>query len=94
MDMDPQWGADHVVNILYWEYWRMYRRGYFHTIVCALPCTEYSTVKTSKPRNLKEAYRLVRRTLKIFKYFRPQFGWMENPRLGLLGRQLSMRGSP
>lgn len=58
------------------------------------PCTEYTIALTTRPRNLKLANRIVRRTLKILRHFRPRRWFLENPQTGYLKHQPMMRGIP
>ena len=78
LDNDPRWGADIQEDILTWKYWN-YPPGYFHTIACGLPCTEFSLALTTRSRNLELADRLALKTLEIVDYFKPQCWWLENP---------------
>lgn len=94
VDNDPGWKPTHTVDVLLWEYRAAYPPGYFHTIVCAPPCTEYSRAKTTAPRDLSKADPLVQKALEIVEYFEPQRWWMENPRYGLLPTREFMQGLP
>jgi len=94
VDADPRWGADVVEDIRRWDYKHQYPPGYFHTIVCSPPCTEFSRALTTRPRDLKKADKIVRKTLEKVRYFRPVKWWLENPRNGLLKTREYMAGIP
>ena len=64
LDFIPKWKADIQEDILDWNY-RVYESGYFHTIVCGVPCTEFSIAKTVGVRNLVLADKIVLKTLKL-----------------------------
>ena len=64
------------LDITEWDY-RTLPRGYFQLIAASPPCTEYSTAKTTAPRNLELADKLVAKTLEIIGYFQPDFWWLE-----------------
>jgi hypothetical protein len=54
------------------------------------PCTEYSRAKTTAPRDIDGANRVVERTLDILCYFQPKYFCIENPQTGLLKEQWFM----
>jgi hypothetical protein len=72
------------LNILKWDYRKDFKQHHFDLIVASPPCTEYSQAKTTAPRNLIEADRLVVKALEIIYYFKPKAWWLENPKTGLL----------
>ena len=69
VDINPSTHATHVVNIMSWDFRKVYPEGYFDIIAAGVPCTEYSIAKRTAPRDFKTADRLVRRTLAIKDYF-------------------------
>jgi hypothetical protein len=73
-----------VVDVLRWRYQQWFEPGTFDIIAASPPCTEYSTALTTRPRQLKDADRVVRRTRRIIEHFRPRVWWIENPRHGKL----------
>jgi hypothetical protein len=80
-------------DILQWKY-KEFPSGHFQLIAASPPCTEYSTAKSTAPRNLEAADQLVLLTLEIIRYFQPEFWWLENPRGGLLKSRPFMEGIP
>ena len=88
----PNAKADFTVNILEWDYKKLYRPGDFALIAAGVPCTEYYVALTTRPRNLELADSIVAKTLEIIAYFRPKRCWIENPRFGLLKERQIMKG--
>lgn len=66
LDILPKGNPDICSDICKWEYRQQYPSRYFDLIVASPPCTEYSQAKTTKPRNLEDADRLVKKALEIF----------------------------
>ena len=81
-------------DILEWDYQAAFPPGHFDVIWCSPPCTEYSKAKTTAPRNLELADRIVTRTLQILAYFCPHYFYLENPQTGLLKTRQMMAGIP
>ena len=84
VDCDPRWKPDVVVDVLRWRYWEWLQPGEFDIVASSPPCTEYSAAMTTRPRRLKDADRLVRRTRRIIDFLQPGVLWIENPRHGKL----------
>ena len=84
LDIDAKSNATHTVDVLDWDYRAAYPPGYFEWIHASVPCTEYSVAKTTAPRNLELADRIVMRTLEILSYFKPTTYTIENPYTGML----------
>ena len=93
LDNVPKWKADIREDILEWDY-TVFPPGYFHTVVCGVPCTEFSIAKTVGTRDLGLADSIVIKTLEILEYLKPKKWWMENPRHGLLKTREYMQGIP
>ena len=66
-----------------WDYTK-FAPGHFDFVAAGVPCQEYSIAKTTAPRNLEYADKVVKRTLEIISYLAPTMWWIENPRSGLL----------
>ena len=94
VDNHKRWNPTHCVDVLNWDYTTLYTPGDFDMVVCSPPCTEFSQAKTTKPRDLESADRLVRKALEIIKYLAPARWWLKNPRNGLLGTREYMAGYP
>ena len=84
VDVDPANGPTHVVDILNWDYRHAHKKGEFEIIFACPPCEHFSRARTTKPRDLESADRLVLKVLEIVKYFKPEKWFLENPRFGLL----------
>ena len=93
LDNDPRWKPEICCDIRMWSF-RDLPQGYFDVIFAAPPCTEYSTSKTTKERNIAEANSLVMCVLEIIDFFQPTRWMIENPRNGLLKRQSFMQHLP
>ena len=94
LDWDPKCGAMHKVDLMEWDYRSAYPRGSFEVIFASPPCEHFSRARTTAPRDLELAGRVVRRTLEVIKWFKPQKWFLENPRFGLLREQPYMAGIP
>lgn len=93
-DCDPKRNPTICENILTWQFRDAFPPGYFAIVAASPPCTEYSAVKTRGIRDLETADRIVKRTLKIIKYFAPPVWWLETPRYGMLAHRGFMARYP
>lgn len=93
LDNVKRWNPTHCADILTWDY-RQYSPGDFDIVVCSPPCTEFSRAKTTAPRDLATADRIVKRALEVIEYLAPPRWWLENPKTGLLGSREYMQGYP
>ena len=73
-------------DIMDWNY-KEFPENSFDFIWASPPCTECSMAKTTGIRKIDEANEIVKRTLEIIEYFKPQFYVLENPQTGLLKKQ-------
>ncbi len=58
------------------------------------PCTEYSHAKRRGVRKIKEANKVVLKTLELIRELNPKFWIIENPQTGLLKKQEFMKDIP
>ena len=94
LDSDPKARATITCDILDWDF-EKYEPGHFDVIWASPPCTEFSIAKTVGKRDLEKADAIVRRTLAIITYLRPNLYWfIENPATGLLKTRPYMQGLP
>ena len=91
LDWDPTSDVEICQDILKGQYWENFKKGGFDIICASVPCEQYSTARTTAPRNLFYANRLAKKTLEIINYFQPSKWFIENPRYGLLRDQNFMK---
>ena len=84
MDIKKRTKPDFPVDILTWDYWNHFQPGDFELVAASVPCNEYSQAKKVGVRDLTVADLLVKKTLEIIAYLKPEKWWIENPRNGLL----------
>ena len=82
LDFDRKMRPSICVDILQWDYRAAFPVGHFEVIFACPPCTEFSQALTTRVRDLAAADLVVRRTLEIINYFKPQKWFLENPRGG------------
>ncbi len=82
VDVNPRFHPTVVADIMEWDYRAAYPVGYFDVFSACPPCEQLSQARTTAPRDLVGAERLVQRALEIVRYFRPSRWFMENPRTG------------
>lgn len=87
VDILPKFNPTIVTDLLTWDY-TIYPPGYFDTIWCSPPCTEYSCAKTVGERKLAYADALVKRCFEILDYYKPRAWIIENPGTGLLPKRM------
>jgi hypothetical protein len=85
---------DILVDIRDWNFRQQFAPGEFDVITAGVPCLEYSTALTTRPRKLEEADALVEKTLEVIDYLQPRLWWVENPWNGPLWRRPVMAGRP
>jgi site-specific DNA-cytosine methylase len=97
LDIDEGFNADITNNILDWDYKSQFPSGYFQIIWASPPCTEYSCLLyalKNRVRDLEGADKIVKKTLEVIDYFKPNFWFIENPKTGLLKSRDIMRDLP
>ena len=67
-----------------WNYKETFRPGHFDLVAASVPCNEYSQAKKVGVRKMDEADEVVRKTLEIIEYLKPEKWWIENPKNGYL----------
>lgn len=92
LDLERRFNPDIVADILEWDFRGAFSPGHFEVISLGVPCTEFSSALTTRPRDLELANRIVRRSLEIVEYLQPKRWFLENPRTGLLKSQEYMQG--
>ena len=93
ISLDKDMEADIKTDIMNWNY-RTFQPGHFDIIWASPPCTEYSIALTTRPRKIEEANKVVKRTLEIIDYLRPNYFMIENPQTGYLKKQTFMEDLP
>ena len=93
ISLDRDMAADIKCDIMDWDY-TVYPNKYFDVIWASPPCTEYSIAKTTAPRDIEGANKIVQRTLDILEYFEAKYWIIENPQTGYLKDQIMMWGLP
>jgi hypothetical protein len=90
VSLDRDMDASIKTDVMEWNYQQLPPRM-FDLIWASPPCTEYSRAKTTAPRKIHEANKVVERTLEIIRYFEPKYFVIENPQTGLLKEQEFMQ---
>jgi len=93
VSLDRDMEADIKCDIMDWDY-TICPNKYFDVIWASPPCTEYSIAKTTAPRDIESANKIVQRTLDILEYFEAKYWIIENPQTGYLKDQIMMWGLP
>ena len=83
--------ADINADIQTWDY-KQFEPKHFDFIWASPPCTEYSLAKTTAPRNIPAANKIVEKTWEIIDYLKPTYFVLENPQTGYLKKQDFMQG--
>ena len=94
LDIDSKRNPTHVVDVLSWDYYRIYPRNHFDFVWASPVCTHYSVARTTGgSRDIISADRLVRIALDIMNYF--ECNWcFENPQSALLKTREIVKGLP
>jgi hypothetical protein len=90
VDINPKYNPTVATDILTWKYrddidefLAPAREGDVVFVHASPPCTEYSRAKSTGVRDLETADAIVKRSLRIVRYARPDYWSLENP-VGLL----------
>ncbi len=78
LDLEKCFQPDIVADIMTWDYQAAFPPGHFEVIAVGCPCTEFSSALTTRPRNLEAANAIVKRSLEIVEYLRPERWFLEN----------------
>ena len=93
VSLDRDMEATIKTDIMNWDY-QNFPKPKIDVIWASPPCTEYSRAKTCGIRDIEGANAIVKRTLDIIHYFKPDYWIIENPQTGLLKEQEMMIGIP
>ena len=107
VSLDLELPADHQIDIMNFDY-KQYPQNSFDIIWASPPCTYYSQLQNcwigrkirdgtivSKEwieEQRKESDKLIRKTLEIIDYFKPEYWFMENPQRGQLKDREVVKG--
>ena len=107
VSLDLELPADHQIDIMNFDY-KQYPQNSFDIIWASPPCTYYSNLQNcwigrkirdgtivSKEwieEQRKESDKLIRKTLEIIDYFKPEYWFMENPQRGQLKDREVVKG--
>jgi hypothetical protein len=94
LDNDPKRQPDICIDVLKWDFRSQFPPDHFQLIVACPPCTEYSAAMTRRARQMDKADEVVRRTLEIIEYFKPETWWLETQRNGRLPKRKVVEGLP
>ena len=78
LDINPRFHPTFAVDILKWDYRNYLSPGQFKIVAASPPCQEYSAAKSTGQRDLVRANAIVRKTLEIIQWLKPEFWWIEN----------------
>jgi site-specific DNA-cytosine methylase len=91
LDIRKSCAPTYATDILEWDYKKCCHQHEFEVVFASVPCTEFSKALTTRPRDLKLADKIARKTLEIISWLQPEKYFIENPAGGLLQKRPYMR---
>ena len=65
VDINKRSRPDFPVDIMQWEYWKVFAPGHFDLVAASVPCNEYSQAKKVGIRDMESADKLVKKHWKL-----------------------------
>jgi hypothetical protein len=94
LDIQRSGAPTYITDKFEWDYKKCCLPCRFEAVFASVLCTEFSKALTTRPRNLKVADKIAKKTLEIFSWLQPEKYFIENPAGGLLQKRPSMLDIP